>query len=722
MHILKRGALVGILVFGPPVAWGCGPFFPEELIVWRKDALLEAPPAFFSKEIRRLIDRPRTDFPVVEHSEDFDGEHKHDRANAEAAGLAADAAEKIAAMRREADGDAAYAVGDGLPEAVRLYTAGAVDFHGAFPRPAGDGAANAATAQPKADNAPIQSSLDKARQRFAAVLALPVEQHGMRAAWAAYMLGRIAAHQGNYSAAAGYFQQTRELVKSGLPDPLGLAVASLGEEARLHVRPGELAQSIGLYLQQLSYGSKSAEFSLKIVVRKLETDTALLDEALGNALARQLFFAHLYTKDVGSPFPIQSNHYYSWLADDRLPIPDRLPAIWDRITDAIERQGIENVAGADWLAAAAYNNGRFDLAQRLVNRDQSALASWIKAKLALRAGNQEAALAAYAETVRAFPAEDRPKSSDFYVSNVPEEPDDVWDEASLLYRVDGERGVLRLSRGEYTQALSHLYAASARYWADAAYVAERILTLEELKTFVDHSVPEPSYAERVAATASGNLNPAMRLRQLLARRLMREGHREAAIAYFDNLELRTLAEEYRDAMQEASSLWRGRIGQAQAWYAAAMLARFKGMELMGYELAPDFANWGGAYSLAYMSRDAGGPSSIEGEMCSADEQRRFEAHRAKPEVRFHYRLVAAEHAARAADLLPASSQAFAAVLCQAVGWNLAREPERARLLYQRYLREGAYVPWGKQFGRHCPAPDFHGAGQRLWAERFMPWR
>src|SRR5262245_18541146 len=49
----------------------------------------------------------------------------------------------------------------------------------------------------------------------------------------------------------------------------------------------------------------------------------------------------------------------------------------------------------------------------------------------------------------------------------------------------GELGVLRLARREYTQALAALLRSG--FWMDAAYVAERVLTADELKTYVDRT-------------------------------------------------------------------------------------------------------------------------------------------------------------------------------------------------------------------------------------------
>ena len=49
-------------------------------------------------------------------------------AAAEAAEVPADVGRAVAAMRRETTDEATYAAGDGLPDAIRLYTAGAVAF------------------------------------------------------------------------------------------------------------------------------------------------------------------------------------------------------------------------------------------------------------------------------------------------------------------------------------------------------------------------------------------------------------------------------------------------------------------------------------------------------------------------------------------------------------------------------------------------------------------
>ena len=84
--------------------------------------------------------------------------------------------------------------------------------------------------------------------------------------------------------------------------------------------------------------------------------------------------------------------------------------------------------------------------------------------------------------------------------------------------------MLRVSRRDYVQALDLFYRAAANgvadgkapdgfadYWGDVAYLAERVLTIEELQNYVGH---KPSAAGVEQAEKS-------RVRSVLARRLMR---------------------------------------------------------------------------------------------------------------------------------------------------------------------------------------------------------
>jgi hypothetical protein len=115
-------------------------------------------------------------------------------------------------------------------------------------------------------------------------------------------------------------------------------------------------------------------------------------------------------------------------------------------------------------------------------------------------------------------------------------------------------------------------------------------------------------------------------------------------------------------------------------------------------------------------------------LVGADEAQRLAASQAQPEQRFHYRFVAADLANQAADLVPARSQAFAALLCSATGWVINGDAALAQRYYRRYVADGAYLAWAGSFGTAgyvCPTPDFAAAEKRRkfeqlrWAKQVL---
>jgi tetratricopeptide (TPR) repeat protein len=349
----------------------------------------------------------------------------------------------------------------------------------------------------------------------------------------------------------------------------------------------------------------------------------------------------------------------------------------------------------------------------------------VRAKLALRAGKADEAAQAYAQAAKAFPAS--------------EEWGQNWDDGQAgretikpHCRIEGERGTLALSRGEYLAAMEHLYAAAPTYWTDAAYIAERVLKLDELKSFVDAHVPAAMPAKPVSGEDRVDMPPATSLRTLLARRLLRAERFDEALGYFDDAELKKKAQTYVDARRTTA---RGdHVEQAQAWYAAARAARFDGIDILGYELDPDYQMYGGSFDLGEDAAERAGVIVMTAEpparkdvvvpktLAGPDEAARVTASRAQPLQRFHYRYTAADLASKSADLLPPRTQAFAAVLCNATAWLLVRDPPAAAKFYTRYVKQGPHVPWGAAFGQSCPAPDFAGAAARLRAERMAWWK
>jgi hypothetical protein len=115
-----------------------------------------------------------------------------------------------------------------------------------------------------------RGDLAAARARWQELLALPEEARRQRSTWAAFMLGRTALRRQprDLAAAVGWFRRTRELAAHGFADSLGLAVLSLGWEARAEAARRHFDRAEALYAQQARAGDASAVDSLRIFWRE----------------------------------------------------------------------------------------------------------------------------------------------------------------------------------------------------------------------------------------------------------------------------------------------------------------------------------------------------------------------------------------------------------------------------------------------------------------------
>ena len=223
-HRITIAALVAVAAVGGALA--CGPDFPWQLLDDRHATMTE-PVAFgFSFDATRLVappqDRlraaeqldssymppPEPEIIVIERHEAESGAWQTLATDLPAGARTAELfLPRLQAARAATDGPAALAAGAGLPSAVVGYIAGAVEFHA--------------------------ERYDQAASYFDAIDALPPEQRTIRQVAAAYMKGRIHQLQGEAEAARAAFRAARADAEAGAPDPMGLAVASFGEEARV---------------------------------------------------------------------------------------------------------------------------------------------------------------------------------------------------------------------------------------------------------------------------------------------------------------------------------------------------------------------------------------------------------------------------------------------------------------------------------------------------------
>ena len=545
-----------------------------------------------------------------------------------------------------------------------------------------------------------------ARKKFLALLDLPKEERRRLSTLAAFMLGRLAE---NPRQAKRYFAHVRELIEDGFADPLALGVESLGEEARIRLRQDDDLGAIHLYAVQAAHNHGGAALSLLFVARRLVASEKRLGRALADPVAQKLLATYAWTRSNEGFFTDKSTE--ARLAQTLLQTLGELPKL----------------NGADRFAAAAWRQGRFDLAEKFASKEDSPLAFWVRGKLALRQGDR-AATESWLAKARGTDTREWPFS----------------------FRIAADQTVLALARGDVPGAWKFMVSTCS--WSDIAYLAERVLTVDELRAVVSNP---HALAGCVLPKWETGLRFDHRLKELLARRLMRLERFDEALTYFQNTENAEKARAYAQARKQVLAA-RKPIDKARALYQSARLARRDGLEILGTEMAPDYAAFGGNYNLAEDSRgrmayqfgfqfdfdgdyDAYlarrktteeeflvGQSRIVGLSTEQDLFTDIERGRAKEtapphNTRFHYRQTAADLAEQAANLLPPRSQAYAMVLCHAARFVASTDLPRMQRLYRTYVKNGAIVAGAYAFGQECAEPDFDRAAKSrraCWIESF----
>lgn len=630
--------LVCLLASG--AAHSCGSWLPPERLQDRQAAVLSLSSGTFAFEAARLV-APDDVVPAAPVYLDPDAQ------------LGGAAAAQVRALRALKEPRAADALSTpDLGSAERAYALGAVAWH------AGD--------------------RSTAARHFVTVLAQPDATRSLRSITAAWMLSRIATSAERWAASDRWMTQVRALRLAGAPDPLGLYWSSLGEQARNALTRGQFERAVALYARQAANGERSGIESLLLVARRLASNQDQFEKAVAGPLVQRLLAIYFFSRG-GEWLDAYPEH---GIRESRA---DAEPAQVAQLLAAARAQGIRTLEGADRMAAVAYRSGRWDLASELVAVSGGApLALWIGAKLKLRAGDRAGAEAALAAASRAFP------------------PDEIWSDPvwyggeylpKPVCDIAADRGLLRLDQGDYGAAAERLLEAGDDYWTELAYVAERVLDLNQLEALVA-AHPAPSREPEIYSQDRRNTQQraVLRLRALAARRLLRAGRDAAAIPLFADANLRIQATRYAEARARARRV-RDPADVASAWFSAARILRTHGDGLLGRD------SWVDPEDAAWVS--------------PGEHERRRKVSEPPPFDRQDAaRYFALEHLDRAAALLPARSQAFAAVLCRATAWSIHFDPPLGRANYARYVREGAWVPWGAVFGRGpsdgsaCPLPDF----------------
>ena len=678
---IKAAILAPAFFVGVTPLLACGPWFPNNMLDRGDPAVLVAPTADFYAELERIPVSSTSVRAVVStngYTEDtLQAELADLRAALSAMGKSSNEVERIvlghaeqrAKVQKYSNRLAEWRSTAPMETMDGEYKRGAPsEVPPAFPSPAiVDGLPGEFADYFKgaiAWNDPVMADKSAAREAWEHLLNRPPEERHYKSVWAAYMLGR-SWEADDAKKARKYYQQARSLAAQGFADSSGLAASSIGWEARLALKANEFDTALDLYLQQYAAGSAGAAESLMFSVAKIVgIGPKAMAPLAENPQARRLITAYLISR---RPY-----------SDDASSIHESAKA-WLEI---VEKAGIKDVESAEEFALAAYQADDMDAAVRWVNRaGNSPTAKWLTAKLLLRAGKVEKATEILSQIVNSFPAEFSTNDSTSLSDSL-----FVLDSGELTRvapgrYILGELGALRVSRCEYVQALDLLWRGD--FTTDADYVADRVLTTDELKTYVDAYWPPIALSDgKDKSEAEIKLEEDTKhIRHLLARRLTRESHGLEARPYFPAEWLPS----YEGLMQALNDGWNESLPGTQravSLRAAAYIARTNGMELMATEADPDWHSMDGEFGWRFQFdyRCTNQENSVV--VASTDEIKRDDDSKPEPNKRFHYRYQAATLAWEATKFMSNNSDDTARLLCDAGSWLKAQDPEAADLFYK----------------------------------------
>jgi len=707
-------------------AFACGPFFPNNLLDAGDHAVLQSPVADFQRELERmkLVTTRTRAVPLAVGQKYFEQATETEMTDLAAAFtrqkissaqavviMQAHLAERMklnAFFKAQEEWNSFHAWGSdangyhelpntnpppvfpvvavtpGLPREFALYFQGAIAWQ-----------------KPGASTPYDRRQL---RQAWEQLLELPPVERHFKSTWAAFMLAKHYENPTNDwtdTEAIKYFEQVRALANNGFADSSGLATASLGGEARIYLRRKNYEHAIELYLKQFAAGDDSAVESLRFTTVRAVAETnsppAQLKALALNPLSRRVITAYLISRN-----PYTDRHKAETIPEAK--------HFFDRTTawlEAVEAAGVKDVESASQFALAAYQADEMETAQRWIHRaGGEPVARWLQAKLFLRAGKISEAVKLLAKLSRKFPQEfSRTNLPASFADNLSVSINEYYrpDNITIGRQVLGELGVLRLARREYVEALDALLRSG--YWEDAAYVAERVLTTAELKTYVDrcwslagfkNEISSDRYERRLDRV--GDVR--QEIRYLLARRLARETGGDAARDYYPDIYLKDF-EKFTVDLRAGRDEQNSPAARAKNLFAAAIMARTNGIELFGTELEPDWAIYGGDFGGGFGFWRYRATNAWQAKINRADpnEIERAASLQVDPEKRFHYRYRAADLAWAAATLMPDNADETARMLCTGGTWLKNRDPQAADKFYKALVNRCRKTAIGAQADR-----------------------
>ncbi len=494
------------------------------------------------------------------------------------------------------------------------------------------------------------------------LLNLPEKSRKYRTVHALYMIGNLHSKESRIENAHKSYEAVRKAVDYGFKDSCGLAFASFKRDFICETDKAE----------KLKYGLKAFAYYCRATV-PIEGEHASLISIAVQLLAETA---------------MEGDSELEKLADDDVCAEMILARYLSRMRgyEKIAKPGIilakRTKLMSERMAFIAYESGmNFEAERWLQSSGQdSLLATWLRAEIARNHGRHDEAAEHYKKWLAIF--KDAKDKNEMKIVGTIRFISEGFSHA-FHEEVYGQLGVTSIHRRDFMEALHCFMKAGS--WADAAYIAESILEIKELKAYVDayegrrktffksddeyeeylrlrdetgndtfdrdeisdrleykdgdHYLGKVRYNYDYCHLNFYNFDIYGQLRWLLARRMMREKDYDNAIKYMPS-KLVERAKTLFAFLKKAEDKKLGADERALAKYNAAKIIRQYGLSMMGTELAPD--------SNYTRGNDEYGPRSSE--TIPAELRAMEEANLPDIPFRFHYRHLAAAAMLEAAEL------------------------------------------------------------------------
>ena len=656
-----------------PLMLACGPNFPNRLLLVGDAAVLSLPNSQFIHELNLVLQGlPKADNPVADHYLEYVNQETDDETDLREA-LGNDADEKI--IQQYANAKSAENIPVGIPSEFDLYMKARFKFDA--------------------------DEIEEARTMWKKLLNFPLELRHYRSVWAAYMLGR-SYQKDSPTLAAKWMEQAREFAREGFSDTLGLANTSLSWQARAFLDQKLFKKALGLYIQAAQMNSPTAGMSIALTLRAIAKTDAPLDDILNDISMQRVVTAYLMTHTENLNIDVNEND-----EEDKTPID-----FYQRLLTTLERRNLTDIENADKLAWAAYKSGKFELAARWASLAdaQSPIALWIQAKIALRSGDTEEGLKILTHATKFFPV-DELRFNEMYLANNYKSTSCYEGHSKTQSIIEGERGVVLLARGQYVDAMDALLRSN--YLSDAAYIAERVLTLDELEKYIESHWPASDNISNTCVISyhrwSGQVNAVCKLNYLLSRRLAREGRYRDAEKYSPN-QFKSRYVKLGAELEQGLNINLAESIRAKSLWTAAQIIFNEGPELLGTEVNQYDAYYDAPLEEIDISKNRYGDvywidkdttirqsNSHYGIVtASQDELDRINISLPSSDLNDYFRHYAARLAWEAAKLMPDEDEETAKVLCVAGSWLNEIDNVQALRFYKTLVSRCGQTKLGAQ--------------------------